>query len=99
MANHTLLLPSHLDAQPVLSLVKLIALLRSKYKNRRAECHKGGVGENRRIEPVSKIQKSAAYGYSRNFSPPWNLYFATQNTRKTDADAPEFSEKYFFGGR
>ena len=33
MANHTLPLPSHLDAQPVLSLVRLIALLRSKYKD------------------------------------------------------------------
>ncbi len=31
--NHTLPLPSHLDAQPVLSLVRLIALLRSKYKD------------------------------------------------------------------
>ena len=33
MVNHTLPLPSHLDAQPVLSLARLIALLRSKYKD------------------------------------------------------------------
>ena len=37
MVNHTLLLLNHLDAQPVLSLVKLIALLRSKYKDCRVE--------------------------------------------------------------
>ena len=33
MVNHTLLLPNHLDAQPVLSLVRLIALLRNRYKD------------------------------------------------------------------
>ena len=33
MVNHTLPLPSRLDTQPVLSLVRLIALLRSKYKD------------------------------------------------------------------
>ena len=37
MVNHTLPLPSRLDAQPVLSLVRLIALLRSKYKDYRVE--------------------------------------------------------------
>lgn len=37
MVNHTLPLPSRLDAQPVLSLVRLIALLRNKHKDCRVE--------------------------------------------------------------
>ena len=40
MVNHTLLLPNHLDAQPVLSLVRSIALLRNKYKDCQVEKRK-----------------------------------------------------------
>ena len=50
MVNHTLLLPSRLDAQPVLSLVRLIALLRSKYKDCQVENGKIPLLESRGVE-------------------------------------------------
>ena len=37
MVNHTMLLLNRLDAQPVLSLVRLIALLRNRYKDCQVE--------------------------------------------------------------
>ena len=50
MVNRTLLLPSHLDAQPVLSLVKLIALLRNRYKDCQVENGKIPLLESRGVE-------------------------------------------------
>ncbi len=60
MVNHTMLLLNRLDAQPVLSLVKLIALLRNKYKDYQVENRKIPLLESRGVGGGGWIEMPAS---------------------------------------